>query len=218
MGVFLLTDRVVEVDETSEIASLVIQTLTIPISANFQPDALVTIPGMGETWRVQLPIEEWERNESARFLLIAGIYTGEKFYEEFNLERLTKPPYDLRKTDGVFHQPSALHTADQMQWIIGQAINLGIGSLLFFAPPYHIVRAYLTLLRTMLKAKVQLVVVPKPLPVPPNIIIPETEVPMRTMIPGEIQRIIEYQKKGYVATLAELNDYLDNFLYTALGF
>ena len=57
-------DRVIEKDEISTMASLTIQVLTIPIPEIFKPDALVTIPGMGETWRVTQPLRDWEKNIS----------------------------------------------------------------------------------------------------------------------------------------------------------
>lgn len=210
-------DRVIEKDEIGTIASLIIQVLTIPIPETFQPDALVTIPGMGETWRVLQPLKEWEKSTAEHFLL-AGMYWGEQQFEELSMELLKQSPYNLKRTENVHTQLSARHTKAQTDWIIRRASKLEITSFIFYAPTYHITRAYLTLLKSLIQSEIKpVIMIPKPIVMSPNVIIPEANAQARSLIPGEIERIKIYQEKGDVATLDELENYLDFTLYPFLS-
>lgn len=206
-------DRIVEMDRIGEIGSLAIQVLTIPEPDGFQPEAIVGHAGMGEPWRIREPIIEFEASTSARFLLMAGLCVKEKCYEKLTIENLFKPPYNLRNSVGVFAQPNALHTKDQTDWIIDRVNELKISQLLFMSSPYHLVRAYLTLLSSWLKLGTHpVVMIPKPLAMSSAIVLPENGETARAMIPGEMRRIFEYQEKGDVATLAELETYIDQII------
>jgi len=208
--------RLTDMNAISHIATLIIQVLTIPIN-NFKPDALATITtGMGEKERIIAPVQAWNTNDypSAQYLLIAGANDQEKYYDEIGFDHLVDPPYNLsRLTARVICQPRDQHkdlnTKGQMEWLVRVASQLGINCMLLYAPPYHITRAYLTLLKVVLKTNASLIVAPKPLEVPPSTITSEMGVQVREMIPGEIRRIQEYQNKGDVATLEELEYYID---------
>lgn len=200
-------------DSAGLIGSLAIQVLTMPKPFDFKPDAIVGHAGMGEVWRIQDPILEYEFSDSAKFLLMAGLCVKEKCYEELTVENLTKPPYNLQKTEGMFAQPNALHTKDQMDWIIARVNELKISQLLFMSSPYHLVRAYLTLLKSWLDlGSHPVIMIPKPLAMSSAIILPENGETARAMIPGEMRRIFEYQEKGDVATLSELEAYIDRII------
>lgn len=210
-------ERVIAIDRLGEIASLITQVLTIPVPIDFQPDAIVGFAGMGEPWRIRQPIVEWESNVTAKYLIIAGLNSEERCFEGLTIERLIESPYNLRKTSGVIVQTNALHTKDQADWMIDQVGKLQLSSLLFMCSPYHIVRAYLTLLKSYLQTSSQLTqpiaIIPKPIVVSPSTVLPENNAVSRSMITGEIRRIIEYQKKGDVATLVDLENYLDAIIY-----
>jgi hypothetical protein len=83
-----------------------------------------------------------------------------------------------------------------------------VASLALFASPYHVLRAYLTLLKTLLKQQRRLPLIPVPTLIAPQQLVPECGVPGWVMIPGEIHRIQAYQARGDVATFEELMDYL----------
>lgn len=208
-------DRILEMDDVSRIGSLTIQVLTIPIPQNFEPEAIVGLAGMGEPWRIRLPIKAWEESQSAKFFLLAGIYWEEKYYEPLSVESLVER-HGLKRIEGVRVQEKARHTRAQTDWIIDQVNELEISSFVFMTSQYHLTRAYLTLLKSYLRfADHKVVMVPKPLMIPPTAILPEVDQSARAMIPGEIQRIIKYQQpqnpnvSGNVATLEELEQYLD---------
>jgi hypothetical protein len=206
-------DRIVEMDRIAEIASLAIQVLTVPTPTGFQPEAIVGHAGMGESWRIREPIVEFEASDSAKFLLMAGLCVKEKCYEKLTLESLSKPPYNLRRTEGVFAQPNALHTKDQADWIIDRVNELKISRIVFMSSSYHLVRAYLTLLKSWLQLGLHpVVMIPKPIAMSSAIILPENGESARAMISGEMRRILEYQQKGDVATLAELEAYIDHII------
>ena len=209
-------ERIIERNEISDIASLLIETLTIPIPENFKPDALATLPGLGENQRILQPLKKWKENFGEHFLL-AGIYSKEKHFEELNLKRLRQPPYCLQRTLNFHIQLRARHTKEQTDWIANQVTELKISSLFFYAPIYHLTRAYLTLLKSLIQSKTKpIILIPKPIVMPLNTIVPEENVPARSLIPGEIERIKIYQEKGDVATLEELETYLDSILYPFL--
>jgi len=129
--------------------------------------------------------------------------------------------YGLQRTEGVRVQEKARHTRVQTDWIIEQANYLSIASLIFLTSPYHLPRAYLTLLKSYLRfSDHEIVMLPKSLAIPPNIVLPEVGKPAREMIVGEVQRIFKYQRETRgrdVATLEELESYLDNIVYPTLG-
>jgi hypothetical protein len=75
--------------------------------------------------------------------------------------------------------------------------------------PYHLLRAYCTLIRSFRNLNSSYVqVVPLPVPVAPDILIPETGVDAWHMAMGEYERIEAYQQKGDVATYCEAREYL----------
>jgi len=196
-------------DQTSMIASLAIQILSIRVPAYFIPDALVATAGMDETEAISLPIEVWQKSV-AEYFLVAGMNIRERKYHPITIEELKKSPYNLIRTENVYTKESCSNTPDQTDWIIDQAIELGVSKLFFYARPYHIVRAYLTLLKSWIKSRGNLIImIPVPLAIPPNAIVPAVVAPARSLIPGEIEKILSYQEKGDVATIEELEKYLD---------
>lgn len=200
-----------ELDLTSQLVTAAILVNTIPAPTDFQPKALVTIPGMGEKYRVSLPIQFWDTT-STHFLLIAG---GS---EEIILNFSDKDQECIQiHQRSIFCQPYAANTVEQTDWIIAKCQELKIESFIFYAPAYHITRAYLTLLKSMLKAESSLVMVQQTLPVSPHNTVPLADhAPAYKLIPSEVARITTYQEKGDVATLEELLQYLGS-LYPALG-
>lgn len=68
---------------------------------------------------------------------------------------------------------------------------------------------YLTLLKMYLASDMHpIAMVPVPVPIPPDVSIPECQVDTWTMVPGEVTRIIQYQTQGDVTTFSELQEYL----------
>jgi hypothetical protein len=171
-------------------------------------EALAVLPGMGEDWRIIQAIGEWEnRNNIAHHFFIAGFNQAEKTTTATDIETLKQYPFSLKVVDNVCIQPEASNTKDQAEWILSMAREEDIKSLAIFAPIYHLPRAYLTILKTFLKNNFRIVLVPAPVFISPNIIIPEARIDSWAMFPGEMERVVAYQGKGDVATLGELREY-----------
>ncbi|XVU23830.1 hypothetical protein ACQPZJ_42360 [Actinoplanes sp. CA-054009] len=71
--------------------------------------------------------------------------------------------------------------------------------------PYHLPRVFLTVLKA-LPAPIPLH--PVPVPVPPHEPVPETGATSYELVPGEMLRILDYAGKNWLATPAELREYL----------
>lgn len=207
-------ERVVAHDSASELVAVTMGVYSVPRVIE-RVDALVTFPGLGEWWRVREAIRWWQREDvAARFLLITGHNTRERTSVILDQQRLRQPPFSLERVEGVYFAIHAEHTREQAEWVVDQTRQLGIVSLALFVSPYHLVRAYLTLLKAYLKrGGSPLVMIPAPVSIPPSTLIPETAVDAWAMVSGEVGRIVKYQRKGDVATLQELQDYL-NWLWT----
>lgn len=202
-------DRVVERNAVAEAAAVTTMIFSLQrITLRF--DALVVFPGLGEWWRICDAIRTWRSSEEISFLLIAGHNTREKTSLAMNIETLKAAPFFLPqwKLDGVHVENHAEHTKEQAEWTAEKVQRLNIESVALYAPPYHITRAYLTLLKALLKRNITIPIIPAPTPVPPHAIVPEFNVDGWSMVAGEAQRIEKYQAQGDVASAQELADYL----------
>ncbi len=202
-----LISRAVKSNDTTELNALLIGILTLPRPVE-KLDAFLVLPGLGEDWRIQDSIKYWEDTTHARFLLIAGHNEKEKYYRDFSIPFLQRKPFYLHRTKGVIIRSTATHTREQMEWVSDQIKKLDIQSIGLIVSPYHLSRAYLTLLKTLLKQKQRIPLIPIPVAVPMDKKIPEYRMTAWEMIPGEIARITKYQEAGDVATYAELQKYL----------
>ncbi len=205
-----LRERVEHPDSRSEMASLAIGVLSMPRPID-RVEAFVAFPGEGESWRLTHPIDLWNsKKPSAGFFLIAGYNTREMTSETLDVTRLQRDPYNLRRLRGVHICPHAEHSKEQVEEIFKKIEGLSIRSVALFVTPYHLLRIYLTLLKSLMvhgKDK-DVQMIPAPIPISLTEISPENSVSMWDLIPGEINRIGKYQAMGDVATLPELQTYL----------
>jgi hypothetical protein len=171
-------------------------------------DAIATISGLGEYWRPMAAIRAWETHEGASHLLIAGAHKDEATYIEPTPENLSRPPFNLTRHEGVHTQPHALHTPDQARWLVDKVTELEIPNMALYVSPYHLLRAYGTVLKTMIKRDAVIPMVPVPVSVSPSAVVPETGVSPWQAVHGELDRIEAYQVKGDVATNDELREYI----------
>ncbi len=205
-------ERVLKPEESTELANMAIMLYSLP-RLEKECHALAVYPGMGETWRLEEIISAWhnKREFYAEHLLIAGA----EWQKETTairppiIENLKKPPFGLWRTENVHAQDHARHTKDQAEWLVAKVQELHIESLALFVSPYHLLRAYLTLLKTFINLKVAPIeIIPVPVAISPSTIIPETGTDAWALVQGEMVRIKTYQEKGDVATLPELQEYL----------
>lgn len=204
-------DRSIEANDNFQISSMALMLFTIPRPIDLV-DVFVVLPGMGEEWRLIQAIQAWDSSLTARYLLITGVYGGEGTYVLNTMERLMAPPFNLKRLDGVVIQPDGLdvhHTGDQTKWIIAQINVLNITSLALCVSPYHLLRAYGTLLKAFGKFNQrQIPIIPMPVVMSPDVIIPETGIDAWEMFHGEVARILKYQEMGDVATYDELKIFI----------
>ncbi|PIR83140.1 hypothetical protein COU19_02115 [Candidatus Kaiserbacteria bacterium CG10_big_fil_rev_8_21_14_0_10_56_12] len=200
-------NRVVEADGAAEIAGLCVGILSIPF--NPRVDALVVPPGMGETWRVSAAVRLWEAHKThARQLFIAGANTETEKKPALTMEALAEPPYALHRAEGVEVHDFDENTVTQTRWVMERMRAHGLQSFGLCVSQYHLVRWYLTFLKTQEKMVERFGVYPMPTPISLDKLIPESGATPWDSVAGEVARIRAYQVKGDVATLPELKIYL----------
>ncbi|MDD5031652.1 MAG: ElyC/SanA/YdcF family protein [Patescibacteria group bacterium] len=206
--------RIIPGNEASDFFSLATFILTIP-DVTVYVDALAVFPGMGEDERLTSAIINWQLSMMEpvktfhRHLIIAGHNHDEKTTKILTLDALKRPPFDLKRTDGVIIEEEAKNTKEQARQVLTRVKQFNLKSLALFASPFHLPRAYLTLLKTFIKAGLkEVAIIPGQVCKSPGSIIPEFGTTAWEAVAGEAQRIIKYQGKGDVATLNELREYL----------
>lgn len=198
--------RIVEEMQQNILAKMTTMVLSLPRPLT---DAITVFPGRGENERLQHAVKVWEADRAMRFFLVAGTkWSTEKTTAQPTMELLSQSQYGLKTTSGVVIHHHANITTDQTGWVVPKIQELGITSIGLVVTPYHLIRAYLTLLKETLKADLQIPIIPLPVPKAPNVIVPEDNTDAWTLFDGEMERILTYQKKGDVATLGELKKYL----------
>ncbi|MFI2712923.1 ElyC/SanA/YdcF family protein [Micromonospora sp. NPDC018662] len=181
--------------------------LTLPGRAAERVDALVVPTGQGEDWRLTDAIRAWEAGPALRHLLVASTNRAERTYRPLTLDRLRS--LGLRRVDGVVLQAEpATDTGRQAAWIADRVGALGIGSMALVVSPYHLVRAYLTVLRACDEAGLRVPMVPLPVAVAPDAPVPETGASGYDLVAGEVGRLLHYPDQGWIATPDRLRDYL----------
>ncbi|GAA4249994.1 hypothetical protein [Dactylosporangium darangshiense] len=181
--------------------------LTLPGAAAQRLDAVAVLTGQGETWRLAHAVGDWEARPARRHLLVATTNAREATYEDVTLDSLRG--LGLRRVSGVHIQgEAAADTGVQAAWVAAQVRELGITGLALAVSPYHLPRAYLTVLRACEDAGVRIPLLPLPVAVAPDATVPESGASAWDMVAGEMRRIIEYTDRGWVADPELLRRYL----------
>ncbi|WP_033344116.1 YdcF family protein [Catenuloplanes japonicus] len=181
--------------------------LSLPQAAADTADALIVPSGQGEEWRITHAIRLWEANPRLRLLLIANGNPAETTYDALTPDYLHG--LGLRRTAGVHVQADpAPNTALQAAWIADRVAALGITSFGLVVSPYHLVRAYLTVLKALGRAGLCVPMWPVPVAISPDARVPETGATAYDLLPGEVARMVTYMDRGWIATTGELRDYV----------
>lgn len=198
--------RVVEETQRNILAKMTAMILSLP---RVVTDAITVFPGRGENERLQHAVKVWETNPTGRFFLVAGTkWTTEKTTAQPTMELLSQEQYGLKTTNGVIIHNHANITTEQTGWVVLNIQKLGITSIGLVVTPYHLIRAYLTLLKETLKSGIQIPIIPLPVPKAPDALVLEDNTDAWALFDGEMARILTYQEKGDVATPEELKKYL----------
>ena len=197
----------------SEAVALATWVHTIPRIAT---DAIAINMGLGEFVRLTHAIKR-RRELNIPFLIVTGTNSGETTYEALTLERLQQSPYDVNDIGRVLTQVATAHTSTQAVWLVGQVRKCGIRSVELHAPPYHVERAFLTVLAAM-KGD-YFILTPYATPLPPDFVVPEylpeERITLDMMVHGEVDKIGKYSQQkadgqpGDVAGRGQLMSYLD---------
>ncbi|MEO3743995.1 hypothetical protein [Plantactinospora sp. B5E13] len=189
-----------------DVTSAIMAILALPRSVN-KLDAVVVPTGQGEQWRLTHAIDRWETDPDLRCLLVANGNPAERTYQEITMSYLGG--LGLRRLDGVHVQAEpAPNTGLQAEWIADRARALGITSLAISVSAYHLPRVYLTVLSALERRDLRVRLIPDPVPVPADAAAPETGATGYALLPGEIERILTYAGKGWLATPEQLRHYL----------
>ena len=203
-------NRLRERDAQGELLSIAVFSLSLPQKLGLEVDALCTFTGQGEDVRVVQPTKEyWENAQTKnRFFLVPGHHKAERHWRDMTPEVLVGEPFNLKRLEGMIVTPPLVTTKDQAEWIVAKIQELGITSLGVVSSPFHLLRAYLTVLGQMKIAGVQIPVIPVPVYIAPHTLVPEQKVEAWDMMQGEVERISAYQKKGDLASYGDLKEYL----------
>lgn len=192
--------------ELLDVTSAILAILALPRSVD-RLDAVVVPTGQGEQWRLAHAVERWESDPDLRCLLVANGNPAERTYQEITTSYLGG--LGLRRLDGVHVQAEpAPNTGLQAEWIADRVGALGITSLALSVSAYHLPRVFLTVLRALDRRGLRVRLVPDPVPVPPDAAAPETGATGYDLLPGEVERILSYAGKGWLATPEQLRHYL----------
>lgn len=168
--------------------------LSIPL---IRAQAVAVFSSERENERLYYGIDLWKKY--GQYLLIAAI--NDKNNPVYTRKHIIRLCYPRLREDSpvVFIQEKAENTLEQAEWMGKIIKDNSIDSVIVTTALYHLPRAFLTLLKVLQKNKQKVILIPaptKPLGLSKNF-----------FVPGEVRRIIEYQKKGDVATFEELYEY-----------
>jgi hypothetical protein len=204
-----MVSRIVDEDVRFENAVLAMMVYSLP--RNFEDmEAISLFPGMGESTRIDQTIAIWNENTNLKYLFIAGSYEGERLYEKVTINMLASLKNPPRNLHQVIIQEKAIHTKDQTTWLLEQAKFHGVQRFGLIVPPYHLMRAYCTLVKSVINDDhYKPAIFPIPLIMSPATKTPETEIDGWHMAYGEFERIERYRNIGDVATYQEARKYID---------
>lgn len=186
--------RIIEHDQTSEVVAITTFISAIRLRG---ADAILVVTGEGEHERVFHGVELWKQN-FGKYLFITtnsretkerfGIYTREYIAQLCQV--------DQEDPRIVVDEGDVRNTLDQVNWAATVIARVSIKSLIVVSSVYHLPRVLLTLLRVLQKEQLKLILIPNAVP----LLLPQDYL----RIPGEVKRIIQYQKRGDIATVNEL--------------
>lgn len=193
---------------------------------------IVTYPGMGERERVEMAGRSCigcglRSSHPVRGLWVARMNTDNEPGALGNTEKgvleclnaLPRAPY-LSKMDWANFrvQGHTDNTRTQSDWVVEQLASLETPPIAvsLCVTPWHLPRAYMTLVQAMLDARMMIPIIACPTYQSPERVIELYGVPAWEMVRGEVNRILRYQSEGDIASFKELRDYL-NWLYRKLA-
>lgn len=183
-----------------DVAQLMMAISTMPSPDFARVDAIGVFVGLGEEYRLRHAISLFESEPALRLLLVANGNPAERTYVPITMDYLNS--LGLRRREGVHIQlEPAPNTGLQAAWMVDMVnSDLHIENVALTVSPFHLFRAYLTVLAALESRGARIPVVPVPAPIPPHLQIPETGADGYDMLTGEIFRILSYARQGWIAS------------------
>lgn len=199
--------RVVEADWATELGAMATMLHCVPREAGDLVDAVAVFPGLGDDARKVAGVRAWESSRTARHFFMAGTNDIEPTHISETPETLAR--FGLTRTEGVRTMPRADHTRHQSDWLLDQIEETGATSLALHVTPFHMLRAYCTVLGAADRRGVDPIpMIPMVVRVSPATMVPDAHKDNWDMFSGEAPRIAAYQEKGDVAKAGRLREYL----------
>jgi len=186
---------------------------SIPKQLHMRVDALAILgTGLGEPERYAQAFADWnDPGSAARFCFVTGAYQAEHQAFIQTPDSLSER-FGFIRRDGLFVQPEADHTLHQAEWTREQVQNTGATSVAVYAPHYHLLRAWLTFVQSIVvKANITIPVIPVQVDVSPFSVLSqfaEDGILRHQLIAGEFDRARQYTQKGNVADFPEVFKYM----------
>jgi hypothetical protein len=204
-----MVPRIIDKNPAHELAIITMMVYSLPCPLD-KVDTLVVFPGMGEDWRVIQAIEICNQYTNIKRLLIAGVNKTEKTYTKLTIKILQNLPNPPRSGLELIFQDKAGQTNHQADWVAKEAISRSFSVIGLLTSPYHLIRAYCTLVGSFKKLNLSYIpILPISATVSPDTVTPETSVDAWRMAMGEYERIGKYQDLGDVASYADIQEYIN---------
>jgi len=202
---------------TCQVTALASTACKTDVQRNVQ--AVAVFCGMGEIWRLETAAAQ--ALDTAARLFVAGTNSREKTsksFDEFVMKLLDNYPFDvsgasdndplkkvsLKKVHWL-GSSSGINTVVQARWVVQKMQAFKFETVALHVSPYHLPRAYATLLKQMLIANVRFAIIPVSVRIAPHVEIPESGATAWQSGAGEVERYVKYVDD--VATQAEFEEY-----------
>lgn len=181
------------------------------------PDAIYVVPGRSEDHRIRYGVRLCNLTPECKHFLVAGSNPDHSkggippAFEDTVEDLQTNFGLQLRRGLTIHLQGDTENAKTQADWLANTISKLpDVHSIWLVTAPYHLLRAYLTSLKSLINAREMKTwsLFPVPTSASPFTLVPYDQTPATDLVLGECQRILDYQAKGDVATLEELYEYL----------
>ncbi len=209
--------RIIEANEDQRIAACTMAILSIPRDHATKTEALVIFPGVNGLYRIGQGLSLYKQFENSPRLIIPGIHKkleggwSYRLITDQNMSEFEAYPYRISFTSEVHIQGYAAHTGEQAEWIADIIRREKIRSMTIVASPFHITRAYLTVLTALAARELKVICIPY---IPAMCVtVDQSEFGIGAnqlkLFPGEMRRIETYPLLAEYIESRTLERYLD---------
>lgn len=204
------SSRVADMSADLETSAAVMSILALPPKSD-RVEAFGLFPGLGEIARDHHAISLFTHNRTAKYLIMAGENPDDKPGYNRTPANLVKTPWNIPPglISKVFTQVYTANTKTQADWMAENVKARGVKSLGLTVSAWHMPRAYLTLVKSLMDAGMHIAVLPQVAEISFSATVPGVQKTVWELLAAELRRIPTYQQTGDIATYSELNEYID---------